>query len=70
MCIRDRLVARLVRNEKARGSNPLSSTKHAVQRLVRIIPAAVSYTHLRAHETVLDLVSPLLLEKNKNPPNS
>ena len=26
----------------------------------------VSYTHLRAHETVLDLVCRLLLEKNKN----
>ena len=28
--------------------------------------APVSYTHLRAHETVLDLVCRLLLEKNKN----
>ena len=27
--------------------------------------APVSYTHLRAHETVLDLVCRLLLEKNK-----
>ena len=27
---------------------------------------AVSYTHLRAHETVLDLVCRLLLEKKKN----
>ena len=27
---------------------------------------AVSYTHLRAHETVLDLVCRLLLEKNNN----
>ena len=26
---------------------------------------AVSYTHLRAHETVLDLVCRLLLDKNK-----
>ena len=26
---------------------------------------AVSYTHLRAHETVLDLVCRLLLEKKK-----
>ena len=32
--------------------------------------AAVSYTHLRAHETVLDLVCRLLLEKKKDtPPN-
>ena len=28
-------------------------------------PLPVSYTHLRAHETVLDLVCRLLLEKNK-----
>ena len=27
---------------------------------------AVSYTHLRAHETVLELVCRLLLEKKKN----
>ena len=27
---------------------------------------AVSYTHLRAHETVLDLVCRLLLEKQKH----
>ena len=30
---------------------------------------AVSYTHLRAHETVLDLVCRLLLEKNKTNDN-
>src|SRR5664280_3169921 len=29
-------------------------------------PAPVSYTHLRAHETVLDLVCRLLLEKKKH----
>ena len=29
--------------------------------------ASVSYTHLRAHETVLDLVCRLLLEKKKRP---
>ena len=29
--------------------------------------ASVSYTHLRAHETVLDLVCRLLLEKKKKP---
>ena len=29
---------------------------------------AVSYTHLRAHETVLDLVCRLLLEQKKYPP--
>eukprot|EP00656_Telonema_subtile_P014039 TRINITY_DN17144_c0_g1_i1.p1 TRINITY_DN17144_c0_g1~~TRINITY_DN17144_c0_g1_i1.p1 ORF type:complete len:139 (+),score=29.99 TRINITY_DN17144_c0_g1_i1:144-560(+) len=30
------------------------------------MPGPVSYTHLRAHETVLDLVCRLLLEKKKN----
>eukprot|EP00656_Telonema_subtile_P003409 TRINITY_DN11560_c0_g1_i6.p1 TRINITY_DN11560_c0_g1~~TRINITY_DN11560_c0_g1_i6.p1 ORF type:complete len:415 (+),score=102.83 TRINITY_DN11560_c0_g1_i6:139-1383(+) len=32
--------------------------------------SAVSYTHLRAHETVLDLVCRLLLEKKKKTPKS
>ena len=36
------------------------------QRLARVGVAAVSYTHLRAHETVLDLVCRLLLEKKKD----
>ena len=34
------------------------------RRAVRLVP--VSYTHLRAHETVLDLVCRLLLEKKKH----
>mgnify|MGYP002683206096 CR=1 FL=1 len=44
----------------------------ALQRLLRDaaqgkfdVVVAVSYTHLRAHETVLDLVCRLLLEKKK-----
>src|SRR5664280_1829925 len=37
-----------------------------VEALQRHVPQAVSYTHLRAHETVLDLVCRLLLEKKKN----
>ena len=36
-------------------------------RIVYAVSAGpVSYTHLRAHETVLDLVCRLLLEKKKN----
>ena len=31
-----------------------------------VVGPAVSYTHLRAHETVLDLVCRLLLEKNND----
>ena len=37
----------------------------AVLGVVAPSPPAVSYTHLRAHETVLDLVCRLLLEKKK-----
>ena len=33
--------------------------------LLALTANAVSYTHLRAHETVLDLVCRLLLEKKK-----
>ena len=36
-----------------------------LQRVVALREDAVSYTHLRAHETVLDLVCRLLLEKKK-----
>ena len=47
----------------------LPQQKPLPQRIPRIdqqlIP--VSYTHLRAHETVLDLVCRLLLEKKKQP---
>ena len=39
--------------------------QHVDPRLLAV-PEAVSYTHLRAHETVLDLVCRLLLEKKKN----
>ena len=35
-------------------------------RLIDVPVYPVSYTHLRAHETVLDLVCRLLLEKKKN----
>ena len=34
-------------------------------RWIFAVGAPVSYTHLRAHETVLDLVCRLLLEKKK-----
>ena len=37
-----------------------------MQKLERAMFTAVSYTHLRAHETVLDLVCRLLLEKKQN----
>ena len=40
-----------------------------VDRLLVVGLVAVSYTHLRAHETVLDLVCRLLLEKKKTQNN-
>ena len=53
-------------------SNNLEQAKislaHSYNCMVRI--GAVSYTHLRAHETVLDLVCRLLLEKKNNNPNN
>ena len=36
-----------------------------IEHIAIAIGCAVSYTHLRAHETVLDLVCRLLLEKKK-----
>ena len=38
--------------------------------LVSISPGPVSYTHLRAHETVLDIVCRLLLEKKTHVNNN
>ena len=55
------------------GSYEISDKAHeSLQKIAKILQdykdfEAVSYTHLRAHETVLDLVCRLLLEKkNKN----
>ena len=72
MCIRDRCEAVLRRGvasapdflaidggEGGSGAAPQALADHV----------SVSYTHLRAHETVLDLVCRLLLEK-KNKKNS
>ena len=49
---------------------PLASQAVAILRELQPLTGAgaVSYTHLRAHETVLDLVCRLLLEKNKKLP--
>ena len=48
--------------------NPSATIQEAAERMLEYqvsgLPA-VSYTHLRAHETVLDLVCRLLLEKKK-----
>ena len=66
MCIRDR---RVNADEVACDLFCLSARRvvaeHAVGQRGAAQPVAVSYTHLRAHETVLDLVCRLLLEKKK-----
>ena len=65
MCIRDSNgIARghLPRRATGRGHGPHVAVID-VTRIGGVVP--VSYTHLRAHETVLDLVCRLLLEKKK-----
>ena len=64
MCIRDRVWVNLI-------SNALKYSAPKEEILIEIGSmtgpddvTSVSYTHLRAHETVLDLVCRLLLEKN------
>src|SRR5664280_3548419 len=49
-------------SEQTPPAAPSAPTPGAV-RSARYSPKPVSYTHLRAHETVLDLVCRLLLEK-------
>ena len=66
MCIRDRLDADLFFLPHGE-LRELVDTGALLEITSMIDPVlAVSYTHLRAHETVLDLVCRLLLEKKKN----
>ena len=50
--------------QQGAGHHYLRSFEAAIRR-GQDVTRAVSYTHLRAHETVLDLVCRLLLEKKK-----
>ena len=65
MCIRDRTITR----ERPTGPDlALLMERHTADMHADTPPESihtVSYTHLRAHETVLDLVCRLLLEKKK-----
>ena len=67
MCIRDSQLPAGQRQElgQIRRVFDLSHQVAGEDEQVRL--GAVSYTHLRAHETVLDLVCRLLLEKKKKP---
>ena len=63
MCIRDRdALALVLAQEMVAGGH--DQQLGVAQRAFAYMPyMPVSYTHLRAHETVLDLVCRLLLEK-------
>ena len=66
MCIRDRVNGQRAQFHNARDA--VLAGLAMVHQHFMLIPrfTAVSYTHLRAHETVLDIVCRLLLEKKKN----
>ena len=66
MCIRDSLTTRgqSAGQPIKMAGVPFHALEPYLAKLVRL--GAVSYTHLRAHETVLDLVCRLLLEKKNN----
>ena len=65
MCIRDRVLPLAVFDPTQ--SNSLRAIVDSTFRVASRVRdrMSVSYTHLRAHETVLDLVCRLLLEKKK-----
>ena len=65
MCIRDRI--RQLQPERHADERDLHANSFGDLERLGDIDAddPVSYTHLRAHETVLDLVCRLLLEKKK-----
>ena len=65
MCIRDRVFASGPAADAAREAGAEIVGFEDVIAQVTGGFTAVSYTHLRAHETVLDLVCRLLLEKKK-----
>ena len=65
MCIRDSVGAgrtHAVAGVVGRAALPVEAGHHG---RVAVGVGPVSYTHLRAHETVLELVCRLLLEKKK-----
>ena len=66
MCIRDSQRAKNLLREKRNELEILANRLLEKEVLLKSDVTAVSYTHLRAHETVLDIVCRLLLEKKKN----
>ena len=70
MCIRDSAKTVGVQDLEARCDAGQQVGDLAIGKTMLLAQGTVSYTHLRAHETVLDLVCRLLLEtKNHNTTN-
>ena len=70
MCIRDRVQRAIEALEEAIEVKA-DDKKYVLEIRVQLgEPESVSYTHLRAHETVLELVCRLLLEKKKTNHNT
>ena len=65
MCIRDRVTIATLLERIYDSQRNWSGREDLNLRPLAPHASAVSYTHLRAHETVLDLVCRLLLEKKK-----
>ena len=63
MCIRDRTIGELVAKDFRKADIFKKYNLDFCCGGKKTLSEAVSYTHLRAHETVLDLVCRLLLEK-------
>ena len=66
MCIRDSHRRRSTSEERSSGPEEAVAGIAETREDVAIGVESVSYTHLRAHETVLDLVCRLLLENKNN----
>ena len=65
MCIRDSLGAPMLMMAQPYFAAPPGAVPNCGPVDLFYTWVSVSYTHLRAHETVLDLVCRLLLEKKK-----
>ena len=65
MCIRDSLYEVLLAKIEELKTSDWNIYKLFKEVEMPLSPVPVSYTHLRAHETVLDIVCRLLLEKKK-----
>ena len=70
MCIRDRLQAVTSQITELKMKFDQKDYKSVNAAAPALLTQAVSYTHLRAHETPEHLVCRLLLEKKKRTPSS